>query len=364
MHPAQHADLLQLGEVAAHGFAGDSEAFGQVCNTDLALQGQLFGDEAVAFFGKHDVGASGLCDASHGDLCSYDFRRTVIAMSTQNNTKPNKHRFAPTGSGGALATSAPAEIAGRTASAMDTAGTYDRLTENPTSFSRLGPSRRSQDTGSQDDEWKWQSQFRKTIVPPAPRLRHSPPGNVRHRAWPASGPVPDDLHSPRKTTENRRPDRPVAWHRRTQRCRMSIRRTPPSSLGRSSPGTSWWWSLKPPALRTVRRDGDRRDHHLVEELPPERGGGPNVLQRCQLRDHGGGQRPLTEHGRRNGLARTATTWKAQPSPCTPRHLSEQLDNWALATIVHEMGHAHGLDHRLDRSDLMNSVNRRQHESRA
>ena len=92
MNPAQHPDFLQLGEVAAHGFAGDAEAFGQVGNADFALQRQLFGDEAVAFFGKHDVEASGLCDASHGDLCSYDFRRTAIAMSTQNNTKPNKHR--------------------------------------------------------------------------------------------------------------------------------------------------------------------------------------------------------------------------------------------------------------------------------
>ena len=36
-------------------------------------------------------------------------------------------------------------------------------------------------------------------------------------------------------------------------------------------------------------------------------------------------------------------------------LDRATDNGALATIVHEMGHALGLDHRLARSDVMNSV---------
>ncbi len=51
----------------------------------------------------------------------------------------------------------------------------------------------------------------------------------------------------------------------------------------------------------------------------------------------------------------ATTWKAQPSPCTRSRWGRTTDNGALATIVHEMGHALGLDHRLKRSDVMNSV---------
>jgi hypothetical protein len=38
-----------------------------------------------------------------------------------------------------------------------------------------------------------------------------------------------------------------------------------------------------------------------------------------------------------------------------RILDRATDNGALATIVHEMGHTIGLDHRLDRSDVMNSV---------
>ena len=38
-----------------------------------------------------------------------------------------------------------------------------------------------------------------------------------------------------------------------------------------------------------------------------------------------------------------------------RPLDRATDNGALATIVHEMGHALGLDHRLARSDVMNSV---------
>jgi hypothetical protein len=38
-----------------------------------------------------------------------------------------------------------------------------------------------------------------------------------------------------------------------------------------------------------------------------------------------------------------------------RLLARASDNGALATIVHEMGHALGLDHRLERSDVMNSV---------
>lgn len=38
-----------------------------------------------------------------------------------------------------------------------------------------------------------------------------------------------------------------------------------------------------------------------------------------------------------------------------RPLDRATDNGALATIVHEMGHALGLDHRLERSDVMNSV---------
>ncbi|AUI53625.1 zinc metallopeptidase [Arthrobacter crystallopoietes] len=36
-------------------------------------------------------------------------------------------------------------------------------------------------------------------------------------------------------------------------------------------------------------------------------------------------------------------------------LDRASDNGALATIVHEMGHTLGLDHRLERSDVMNSV---------
>lgn len=36
-------------------------------------------------------------------------------------------------------------------------------------------------------------------------------------------------------------------------------------------------------------------------------------------------------------------------------LEQTTDNGVLATIVHEMGHALGLDHRLERSDVMNSV---------
>ena len=36
-------------------------------------------------------------------------------------------------------------------------------------------------------------------------------------------------------------------------------------------------------------------------------------------------------------------------------LGRTTDNGALATIVHEMGHALGLDHRLKKSDVMNSV---------
>jgi hypothetical protein len=38
-----------------------------------------------------------------------------------------------------------------------------------------------------------------------------------------------------------------------------------------------------------------------------------------------------------------------------RPLDRATDNGALATIVHEMGHALGLDHRLARSDVMHSV---------
>jgi len=38
-----------------------------------------------------------------------------------------------------------------------------------------------------------------------------------------------------------------------------------------------------------------------------------------------------------------------------RPLDRATGNGALATIVHEMGHTLGLDHRLDRSDVMNSV---------
>lgn len=38
-----------------------------------------------------------------------------------------------------------------------------------------------------------------------------------------------------------------------------------------------------------------------------------------------------------------------------RPLDRATDNGALATTVHEMGHALGLDHRLERSDVMNSV---------
>ncbi|WP_345151063.1 matrixin family metalloprotease [Arthrobacter ginkgonis] len=38
-----------------------------------------------------------------------------------------------------------------------------------------------------------------------------------------------------------------------------------------------------------------------------------------------------------------------------RPLDRATDNGALATIVHEMGHALGLDHRLARTDVMNSV---------
>lgn len=35
-------------------------------------------------------------------------------------------------------------------------------------------------------------------------------------------------------------------------------------------------------------------------------------------------------------------------------LDRATDNGALATVVHEMGHTLGLDHRLDRSDVMNA----------
>jgi len=38
-----------------------------------------------------------------------------------------------------------------------------------------------------------------------------------------------------------------------------------------------------------------------------------------------------------------------------RPLDRETDNGALATIVHEMGHTLGLDHRLERSDVMNAV---------
>ncbi|WP_377015062.1 matrixin family metalloprotease [Arthrobacter sp. GCM10027362] len=38
-----------------------------------------------------------------------------------------------------------------------------------------------------------------------------------------------------------------------------------------------------------------------------------------------------------------------------RPLDRYSDNGALATVVHEMGHALGLDHRLERSDVMNAV---------
>jgi hypothetical protein len=38
-----------------------------------------------------------------------------------------------------------------------------------------------------------------------------------------------------------------------------------------------------------------------------------------------------------------------------RPLDRATDNGALATVVHEMGHALGLDHRLARTDVMHSV---------
>lgn len=36
-------------------------------------------------------------------------------------------------------------------------------------------------------------------------------------------------------------------------------------------------------------------------------------------------------------------------------MDQAADNGALATVVHEMGHAIGLDHRLAPTDVMNSV---------
>jgi hypothetical protein len=36
-------------------------------------------------------------------------------------------------------------------------------------------------------------------------------------------------------------------------------------------------------------------------------------------------------------------------------LGRAADNGALATVAHEMGHTLGLDHRLERSSVMNSI---------
>lgn len=70
---------------------------------------------------------------------------------------------------------------------------------------------------------------------------------------------------------------------------------------------------------------------------------------------------VVEDGDRSGNTDGDTDWQGdgqymESATITlyTRLLDGATHNGALATVVHEMGHALGLDHRLERSDVMNS----------